>query len=435
MYRRSKVSEAVILAISAGAIGGNGSSAAGHRGSRRNGNQTEESLQDVPIAVIALTGETMEELGIANFSDYVLQLPGVTAGGSGPGQNTIYIRGVASTTPNLTVAGVAGLAPNVAFYLDEQPLAQPGRNLDVYAADLQRIEVLSGPQGTLFGSSSQAGNVRLITNKPDPAEMYGKVKVGAARFPMATPARISSSCSICPSVRRSRCVAFSTTTREAAGSTMSRERGMPARAHVFARLARYETTECRSVSNGKGFRQASTSGGVTFLEADNSSLVEENFNETTYTGGRISALWDVNDNWSLLVAHQSQDVDSDGVFLSDPDLGDLAVERFSPDSFDDTFDNTSWTLTGLLGELEVVYTGAFTDRETARSSTTRTTSSSVSTCRTISATITLPTRAFSPTGYRTEPASRPTCSLTAIPGSKRFRTSSGSRRTSRGRFA
>ena len=125
-----------------------------------------ESLQDVPIAITALTGESLEELGITNFADYVLQLPGVTAGGSGPGQNTIYIRGVASTTPNLTTAGVAGLAPNVAFYLDEQPLAQPGRNLDVYAADLQRIEVLSGPQGTLFGGWSQAGNVRLITNKP-----------------------------------------------------------------------------------------------------------------------------------------------------------------------------------------------------------------------------------------------------------------------------
>src|SRR5690606_41947288 len=67
-----------------------------------------------------------------------MQLPSVTAGGSGPGQNTIYIRGVASTTPNLTTAGVAGLSPNVAFYLDEQPLAQPGRNLDVYAADLDR---------------------------------------------------------------------------------------------------------------------------------------------------------------------------------------------------------------------------------------------------------------------------------------------------------
>jgi iron complex outermembrane receptor protein len=99
---------------------------------------------------------------------------------SGPGQNTIYIRGVASTTPNLTTAGVAGLAPNVALYLDEQPLAQPGRNLDVYAVDMNRVEVLAGPQGTLFGASSQAGTVRLITNKPDFSGTYGSVKLGTS---------------------------------------------------------------------------------------------------------------------------------------------------------------------------------------------------------------------------------------------------------------
>ena len=116
----------------------------------------EESMQDVPVAVSALTEESLNQLGVSNFEDYLLQLPNVTAGGSGPGQNTIYIRGVASTTPGLTTAGVAGLAPNVALYLDEQPLAQPGRNLDVYAADMQRVEVLAGPQGTLFGASSQA---------------------------------------------------------------------------------------------------------------------------------------------------------------------------------------------------------------------------------------------------------------------------------------
>ena len=125
-----------------------------------------ESLQDVPLSVSTLTEESLEQSGINTFEDYLLQLPGVTAGGSGPGQNTIYIRGLASTTPNLTTAGVAGLAPNVSFYLDEQPLAQPGRNLDVYAADVARIEVLAGPQGTLFGASSQAGVVRMITNKP-----------------------------------------------------------------------------------------------------------------------------------------------------------------------------------------------------------------------------------------------------------------------------
>ncbi len=109
------------------------------------------SMQDIPVAVSALTEESLNQRGISNFADYMLELPTVTAGGAGPGQNTVYIRGVASTTPNLTTAGVAGLSPNVALYLDEQPMSQPGRNLDVYIADINRVEVLSGPQGTLFG--------------------------------------------------------------------------------------------------------------------------------------------------------------------------------------------------------------------------------------------------------------------------------------------
>ena len=75
------------------------------------------------------------------------------------------------------------MAPNVSFYLDEQPLAQPGRNLDVYAADVARIEVLSGPQGTLFGASSQAGVVRMITNKPKPGVTESNVEVETRFMP------------------------------------------------------------------------------------------------------------------------------------------------------------------------------------------------------------------------------------------------------------
>ena len=142
-----------------------------------------ESLQDVPISVSALNESSLEDLGVNVFEDYLLQLPSVTAGGAGPGTSTIYIRGLASTTPNLTTAGVAGLAPNVSFYLDEQPLAQPGRNLDVYAADISRIEVLSGPQGTLFGASSQAGVVRMITNKPVMGESETKLEVESRYMP------------------------------------------------------------------------------------------------------------------------------------------------------------------------------------------------------------------------------------------------------------
>ena len=324
----------------------------------------EESLQDVPVAVTALTETALEEMGITNFSDYVLELPGVTAGGSGPGQNTVYIRGVASTTPNLTVAGVAGLSPNVAFYLDQQPLSQPGRNLDVYAADLQRIEVLSGPQGTLFGASSQAGNVRLITNKPDLSATYGSIKVGAGSIAEGD---VSSNIEAMINVPVSdnfavRGVAYYDRkggyidnvagTRDATDSARFRPAGTVRENGVPVSPLR------------AGFQAGSDLSGVTFLEADNSSLVEKDFNEATYTGVRVSAAWDINDAWSLLVSHQAQDVESDGVFFADPELGDLEIQRYSEDRIEDSFGNTNWTLDGMIGELEVVYTGAFTDRET-----------------------------------------------------------------------
>ncbi len=326
--------------------------------------KVEESLQDVPIAVHALTGDDLEELGITNFSDYVMQLPSVTAGGSGPGQNTIYIRGVASTTPNLTTAGVAGLAPNVAFYLDEQPLAQPGRNLDVYAADLQRIEVLSGPQGTLFGGSSQAGNVRLITNKPDLSDTYGSVRVGAASI---TDGDSSANIEVMLNLPVSenfglRGVFYNDTkggwidnvagTRDASQSARFRPEGTVRANGVPVSAQR------------AGFQSTADLTAVNFIDADNSALVEKDFNETTYTGGRISMRWDATDNLRIDLAHTQQDLESDGVFFADPGLGDLEVERFSPDKIEDTFGNTALTVTALFGELEVLYAGAYTDRDT-----------------------------------------------------------------------
>jgi iron complex outermembrane recepter protein len=287
--------------------------------------RVEESLQDVPIAVSALGGKEIEELGITNFSDYVLQLPSVTAGGSGPGQNTIYIRGIASTTPNLTTAGVAGLAPNVAFYLDDQPLSQPGRNLDVYAADLQRIEVLSGPQGTLFGASSQAGNVRLITNKPDLSGTFGNVKAGFGAIDGGDMNNNIEAMLNLPLGRNFglRGVVY----YDKKGGWIDNVAGT-IDASESARFRPEGTVRANGVpvsAQRAGFQATDDLSGVTFLQADNSNLVEEDFNETTYTGGRIAARWDFGDNWRFDAAYATQDIESDGVFFADPNLGDLEV--------------------------------------------------------------------------------------------------------------
>lgn len=323
----------------------------------------EESMQDVPVAVSALTEESLDQLGVTNFEDYLLQLPNVTAGGSGPGQNTIYIRGVASTTPGLTTAGVAGLAPNVALYLDEQPLAQPGRNLDVYAADMQRVEVLAGPQGTLFGASSQAGTVRLITNKPDLNATSANMKFGTSftkdgemsnnvegvvnlpvtdNFALRGVVYVDNQGGYIDNVAGQRNVSESARFRP---EGTVRANGLP-------------------VAAGRaGFQSNADLSGVRFIDADNSNRVEEDFNDATYSGFRLSGVWEINDDWNLNVSHSQQELETEGVFFTDPDLGDLEIQRYQEDSLEDTFSNTSWTLKGMLGDLEVVYAGAFTDRE------------------------------------------------------------------------
>jgi len=323
-----------------------------------------ESMQDIPVAVSALGEEALDQLGISNFEDYLLQLPNVTAGGSGPGQNTIYIRGVASTTPGLTVAGVAGLAPNVALYLDEQPLAQPGRNLDVYAADLARVEVLSGPQGTLFGASSQAGTVRLITNKPDPSGNYASIDLGTA---FTRKGEMSNNVEAMVNIPiNDKLTVRGVVYVDNQGGYIDNVVGQR-NLTESARFRPEGTVRSNGlpVSAGRaGFQSTADLSDVNFIDADNSTRVEEDFNDTTYSGVRLSALWNINDDWSLTVAHTEQELETDGVFFADPNLGDLEIQRYEDDSLEDAFSNTNWTLAGRIGELEAIYTGAFTDRET-----------------------------------------------------------------------
>jgi outer membrane receptor protein involved in Fe transport len=326
-----------------------------------------EDLQDVPVSVTAIDQESLEQLNIDTFDDYLAQLPNVTAGGGGPGQNTIYIRGLASTTPNLTTAGVAGLAPNVAFYLDEQPLAQPGRNLDVYAADVQRIEVLSGPQGTLFGASSQAGVVRLITNKPDLSGFD-------ASFDASTSFTKGGDQSYAVKAMLNVPVTDTFALRgvvylDDQGGFIDNVRGTR-NLSESARFRPEGTVRANGVpvnANRAGFQSTADLSGVTFLEADNAGLVRENFNDTRYSGFRATALWEITPDWTVTVAHTRQSLETDGVFFADPELGgldDLQIQRFEDERLEDDFSNTSWTVEGRIAMLDVVYTGAYTDRRT-----------------------------------------------------------------------
>ncbi|MBT4521435.1 MAG: TonB-dependent receptor [Halieaceae bacterium] len=366
MFHKTRINTAV-LSVLAGAV------VAGQTGPAMAQNMLEEvvvtatkraaSTQDIPVAVTALTEDTLDDFGVSNFSSYLTQLPGVTAGGAGPGQNTIYIRGVASTTPNLTTAGVAGLVPNVALYLDEQPLAQPGRNLDVYIADINRVEVLAGPQGTLFGASSQAGTVRLITNKPDVTEVYGNVKAGAS---YTKDGEMSNNVNATLNVPIGDSFAVrGTIFVDNMGGYIDNVAGTRT-AQQSARFRSAGTMRDNGVPVEDfrgGFQAGADLSNVKFNVLDNSAMTEDDFNDTTYSGFRVSALWDVNEDWSARVGFMDQSIESDGTFYADPELDDYEIQRFVPEEIQDDFYNVNWTVEGRIGALEVLYTGAFTDRD------------------------------------------------------------------------
>ena len=131
-----------------------------------------EDLQKVPLSIQVLGTQKLEDLHIANFNDYAEYLPSVSfsanasgGGPNGPGSVNVYMRGVASGGDGNHSSSL----PSVGIYLDEQPVTTIGGSLDIHVYDIARVEALAGPQGTLYGASSEAGTIRIITNKPDPS--------------------------------------------------------------------------------------------------------------------------------------------------------------------------------------------------------------------------------------------------------------------------
>ncbi|MEP2651740.1 MAG: TonB-dependent receptor [Paraglaciecola sp.] len=312
-----------------------------------------ESIQDVPVSVSALNGEALEALGVESFNDYVEFLPNVVFQGTGPGQNEIYIRGAATSQSAIAVSSVQALQPSVAFYLDEQPVSMQGRNLDVYAADMERVEVLPGPQGTLFGASSQSGTVRMISKKPDHAGFSAGLDVNIG----------------------------STKDGEMSNSVEAYMNFTPTD-ELAVRVVAYNDKQGGWIDNilnkpGEGGYIGSAvvidriSGGVLsepqntpVISPKNDTLVEDDFNDAIYAGVRFGLSYLISEDWSFLLQHTAQSLETEGVFAYDPNLeGESSVNRFVPEDNDDEFGLTTWTLEGRLDKLDLVYTGGYLDRE------------------------------------------------------------------------
>jgi iron complex outermembrane recepter protein len=327
----------------------------------------EENIQNVPITIQALTGETLGELNVLNLDEFIKYLPNVTQATNGPAQGDIFMRGLSVGGGGGQGGGTTGAFPAVAIYLDEQSGQLPGRNLDVYAADLERIEVLEGPQGTLFGGGALSGVLRYITNKPKLDVTEGSFEAG-----------------------------YGTTAHGDPNSNLTAVLNLPLIADTLAvRGVIYNDRQGGYINNvASVFTRSPTDLGfarynsgvvpTNSLSINNNSFVGNAINPLTYTGFRLQALYKINDDWNALLSQSYQNMDSQGVFYEMPRgtegaqltpnavpfggqvLPPLSVTLFNPSYDKDKFENTALVINGKIGDLKLVYSGSYLVRNVSQ---------------------------------------------------------------------
>jgi outer membrane receptor protein involved in Fe transport len=287
-----------------------------------------ENLQDVPVAVQALGEAKLDQLHVKSLDDYIALLPSVTYGQAtgGPGRAVVYMRGLSTGASGYNLLP-QNQSPLVATYIDEIPTTSATASLDLHIYDVARVEALAGPQGTFYGSSSEAGTLKIVTNPPDPTKFsagydidvndnakggLGNVTEGFANIPLSSNAAI-------------RIVAY----QEHDGGYID---------NVFHTIT-YPST---------GFT------------VNNASLVKNNYNPTDTYGGRVALKLDLNDDWSILASLIGQDQWTAGFFGYAETIGVDQTGFHRPQKTHDSYWAPSLTVTGKIGDFEVTSASSFT---------------------------------------------------------------------------
>ena len=319
----------------------------------------DQSAQDVPLTIQAFSGSTLSKLNVTTFNEFIKYTPNVTFGNNGPGNGAIFMRGLSAGFAGQQSSATISGFPNVALYLDDQSMQFPARNADVYVADIERIEVLEGPQGTLFGGGAQAGVVRYITNKPRSDKFEAAVEGsfgGTAGGAVNGAFNAMVNLPIIENTLAIRAVVYAD------------HRG----GYIDNKLSTFtrEPTDLGSYylafgNNGNQLTPAQQSREGNY---DNAALVEDNFNPVDYAGGRVALKWEVAPDWDILVSQAYQSLNTKGTFAVQTytydyaPLTGLSSTLFSPQFTKDEYYNTAWSVNGKVGNFNLIYTGAYLKR-------------------------------------------------------------------------
>jgi outer membrane receptor protein involved in Fe transport len=327
-----------------------------------------ENIQDVPISIQALTGQSLQALNITTFDDYIKFLPNVTSASSGPGQSEVFMRGLSAGSQASQGSAATGLWPNVAIYLDNQSGQMPNRNLDIYAVDLNRIEVLEGPQGTLFGSGAEAGVIRYITNEPKLNKVEGSFKAGygvTAHGEANTDVQGVLNLPLLTDRMAVRAVVYNDHRGgyiDNVPATFTRKN-----TDIGIHYANYPADANGNCPDGLLNTGYCVPPGSQVLS--NAQIAKKAINPVTYSGTRVELLTKINDDWDVLLSQTYQTMDSAGVFYQQPLSSDgaplmpLEVTLFNNAYDKDHFSSTAWTVNGKFGDIKAVYTGGYLTRQ------------------------------------------------------------------------
>lgn len=299
----------------------------------------QASIQDVPMSITAFSDDDIVREGFKQLEDYAVRIPALSFGTRHPGGSNVVMRGCA-------VSGIAfSDNPTTAIYLDEQPITVAGFNPDPRLVDIERVEALSGPQGSLFGDASQCGTLRIITNKPDPDAFDAWVDLGAHSL-----------------------------TEGDEGYDVAAMVNIPlSEGKAALRLVGFQAEEAGYIDNvlsSSPVGPVYPRGGVgTF---DNSEFVEDNVNSVTSKGARATLRWHPTEDWTVDIGAIYQqreedgfgDTDLDESFLDAESFGKWEQARYEEEDFDDEWYQLALTLEGKIGGADVVLAASYLDRET-----------------------------------------------------------------------
>jgi iron complex outermembrane recepter protein len=274
-----------------------------------------ETLQDIPLAISAVSAEALERSGSRSFNDYIRSVPGVAFVDRGPTENKLIIRGVSD-------GPFAPTAPTTGVYIDEAPVTEPNRNADLNMFDVERVEVLRGPQGTLYGAGSMGGTVRVILNKP-------AVDAFAATVDTT----------------------LSTTSHGDEGYAVNGMINLPIASDKFA---------IRAVGYSR------QDGGF----IDDVARGLKDINQATVEGGRVLARLVATDRLTIQAGVTHQETDADGRPQEDLALGHLRQARLFPERLDAKFDLYNLEIDYDFGAANLVSSTSYYDKDALTASIT-----------------------------------------------------------------